>query len=100
MKKSFEIVHDNKTISQKGTDTARLKKAGAGKVIWLKATEKGLKAGLARTLKMLKGSNGIIIEGTSVIKYIKPEFLVFLKGNTHTMRPIARRAFKKADIVI
>lgn len=100
LKRDFEITYDKKTICQRGTDTARLKRAGARKVIWLKATEKGLKAGLRQALKMLKGSRGVVIEGTSVIKHIKPGLLIFFRGNSRAMRPIARRALKKADIVI
>ena len=100
IKRDFEITYDKKTICQRGTDTARLKKAGARKVIWLKATEKGLKAGLRQVFKILKGADGVVIEGTSVIKHIKPGILIFLKGNSRAMRPIARTALKKADIVI
>lgn len=100
LKKDFEITYDKKTICQRGTDTARLKKAGARKVIWLKTTEKGLRSGLRQTLKMLKGADGVVIEGTSVVEHIKPGLLVFLKGNSRTMRPTARRALERADIVI
>jgi len=96
----FEIVDDKKIICQPGTDTARLKKAGARNVVWLKATEKGLRSGLKAALKKLKGADGVVIEGTSVIKHIKPGCLIFLKGDSRSMRPVARMALRKADIVI
>ncbi|NQT47309.1 MAG: hypothetical protein HQ593_07545 [Candidatus Omnitrophica bacterium] len=100
LKKDFEIVEDKRIIDQAGRDTARLKKAGAKKVIWLKATSKGLKSGLNKALAACKGLQGIVIEGTSVLKYIKPDLLIFVRGNNRNIRLSAKRVLKKADIVI
>ncbi len=100
LKSDFEIVKDRRIIDQTGRDTARLKKAGAKKVIWLKATSKGLKPGLNKALACCKGLQGVVIEGTSVLKHVKPDLLVFLKGDHKNMRLTAKRALKKADIII
>lgn len=100
IKGKFVIVTDEKIIDQDGTDTARLKKAGAEKVIWLKADRKGLKEGLKRSLGMLKGSKGVVIEGTSVLKYIRPDLSIYLKDGATTQRPQAKAARRKADIII
>ena len=99
-KGDFDIVTERKTINQKGTDTARLKEAGAKKVIWLKSTFNGLKTGLEKALALLKGSKGVVIEGTSVLKYIKPDFTIFLDDKKAILRTTAKQARKKADIVI
>jgi len=96
----FDIVTNRKIINQKGTDTARLKDAGAKKVVWLKATLKGLKTGLKKALARLKDSNGIVIEGTSVLKYIKPDLTIYLNDNTAYLRTVAKEARRKSDIII
>ncbi len=100
LKKDFEIVEDEEIINQKGTDTARLKEAGAKKVIWLKSTLKGLETGLEGALRGLNGSKGVVIEGTSVVKYIKPDLLIFIKDDSENLRSGAREAFEKADVII
>lgn len=100
LKKDYEIVRDKKTINQIGKDTARLKKAGARKVVWLKTTSEGLKRGLEKSLKSLRGSKGVVIEGTSVLKHIKPDIAIYIKDNNAVLRNSIEEAEKKADIVI
>lgn len=68
----FNIIKDSRIINQQGKDTARLKEAGAKEVIWLKAKPLGLKDGLDKALAEFSDCKGIVIEGTSVLKYIKP----------------------------
>ncbi len=76
----FEIIEETKVINQKGTDSARLKKAGAKKVLWLKASLRGLRSGMEEAISKLSNSPGIIIEGTSVLKYLVPDLIFYLKG--------------------
>ncbi len=58
-----------------------MKRAGAKKVIWLRAKEEGLKEGLKKVLKNFRGSEGIVIEGTSVLKYLKPDLRIFVDSD-------------------
>lgn len=74
----FSIITKPEIINQKGKDTQRMKSAGAKKVLWLKAIPSGLKDGLKIALKMLKNSPGVVIEGTSVLKYLKPDLGIFI----------------------
>jgi molybdopterin-guanine dinucleotide biosynthesis protein len=76
----FTIVSDPKIINQKGKDTERMKSSGAKKVLWLKAKPSGLKEGLQEVLKKFKGSTGVVIEGTSVLKYLEPDLSIFIDG--------------------
>ena len=99
-KGDFDIITDRKLINEKGTDTARLKKAGAKKVVWLKATSKGLKAGFKKALGQFKGSKGIVIEGTSILRHIKPDAAIYIKDNNKNLRSAAKIAKEKADIII
>lgn len=96
----FDIVTDERTIQKKGTDTARLKRAGAKKVIWLKSTLKGLRRGFKETFGMLKGSEGVVIEGTSILKIIKPDTLIYIDDKKRPLRRAAKEARKRADIII
>lgn len=75
----FAIVSDRKIIEQKGKDTQRFKEAGAKDVLWLKAHPQGLRQGLKKTLSMLKEARGVIIEGNSILKYLKPDLAIFVK---------------------
>ncbi len=75
----FCIVTDEKILSEKGKDTHRYKKAGAKQVFWLKAqTKDGLKQGLKKAMTMFTKSNGLIVEGTSVLKYLDPDLAVLI----------------------
>lgn len=73
LKEDFKIVDDEEIISEPDKDTSRLKEAGAENVLWLQARPEGLKEGLRKTLERLKGCRGVIVEGTSVLKYLKPD---------------------------
>lgn len=73
VRKPFYIVKDRKVINERGKDTALLKEAGAKQVIWLKAKAEGLKAGLRKALSEFPGDDGVVIEGTSVLKFLKPD---------------------------
>jgi len=77
-KMPFSIISSNRIINQKGKDTQRMKDAGAKYVLWLKAKPSGLKDGLKVALKRFNGSKGIVIEGTSVLKYLKPDLGIFI----------------------
>ena len=100
IKSDFSIITDKKVINQPKTDTARLKKAGAKRVTWLKATSKGLKTGLGGALQKLNDSKGVVIEGTSVLRHINPDLTIYLRGKNLDVRASAKEAEKKADIII
>lgn len=78
IKKPFYIIKDRKIINQAGKDTARLKESGAKEVIWLKAKPEGLGEGLRKSLSAFSDCKGVVIEGTSVLKYIKPDINIHL----------------------
>lgn len=80
IKEPFYITKDNDIINQAGKDTAKLKSAGAKEVIWLKARPEGLKKGLSKALSEFSNCHGVIIEGTSVLKFIKPDLNIHVYG--------------------
>lgn len=100
IKGDFEIIKDKKIINQEGTDTSRMKKAGAKKVVWLKTTLRGMKEGLRKSLLELEDAKGLIIEGTSVLRKIKPDFAIYMRDKRAQSKKSAKQAEEKADIII
>ena len=96
----FSIVADKVRLMEKGKDTERLKKAGAEKVLWLKAKPQGLKKGLKKAISMFKGADGLIIEGTSVLKHIEPDLAILVKKKNSILKPSAKEVFNKIDLII
>lgn len=80
IKEPFKIIKSKSIINQAGKDTARLKEAGAKQVIWLKTTPEGLKKGLAKALAEFYRCQGVVIEGTSVLKFIRPDINIHVYG--------------------
>lgn len=78
IKDPFYIIKDKDIINQPGKDTCRLKAAGAKEVIWLKARPDGLEEGLNKAMAEFSDCQGVIIEGTSVLKFIKPDLNIHL----------------------
>lgn len=78
IEKPFYVIKDRAIIDQTGKDTARLKEAGAREVIWLKARPNGLKEGLRKAFSALDSRGGVVIEGTSVLKFLKPDLNIHI----------------------
>jgi len=96
----FCIVSDDKIIDEKGKDTYRFKKAGAKQVFWLKAqTKKGLKQGLKRAIALVDKSPGLIIEGTSIFKYLDPDLAVLMVRRDLPWKKSARDAFRDLFVI-
>lgn len=95
----FSIVADSSRLNKEGKDTARFKKAGARRVAWLRAKPEGLKEGLREAIAKFKGQKGLIIEGTSVLKYIKPDLAILVKRKDSVLKSSAKDIFNKVDLV-
>ncbi|MBI4974630.1 MAG: hypothetical protein HZC19_02320 [Candidatus Omnitrophica bacterium] len=96
----FSIISSKNLIEQDGKDTKRFKDAGARKVLWLKSRPQHLKEGLAKAISKLNKARGVIVEGTSVLKYLKPDLAIFVRGRGSTLKPSAKEAIKKVDLIL
>ena len=96
----FSIISDKDRLNEKGKDTERFKKAGARKVLWLRAKPEGLKKGLKKAVSMFKGAKGLIIEGTSVLRYVKPNLAILVKKKNSILKTSAKEMLNKMDLVI
>jgi molybdopterin-guanine dinucleotide biosynthesis protein len=84
-----------------GKDTGRYWDAGASDVHWVIVTENQVEQGIRLALSRVK-SGGVLIEGTSVLKFIDPDFAVMVaradRENQPKMKPSARRALAEGFV--
>ncbi|MDP3731832.1 MAG: hypothetical protein Q8R31_02205 [Candidatus Omnitrophota bacterium] len=96
----FSIVSDKEIIEKPNKDTWRFKKAGAKDVLWLRAKPEGLRQGLKQALFKMRSARGIIIEGTSILKYLKPDLAIFVKRDNSLLKDSAKEILKKVDLIL
>ncbi len=82
-------------------DTSRLRRAGAGDVLWVQSPDAGLEETIDMAVNMLTHCEGILVEGNAPIEFLSPDIVIFVFGkDTGRLKPSALRILKKADIVI
>ena len=75
-----------------GKDTGRYWDAGASNVHWVIVTDNQVEQGIRLALSRVE-SRGVLVEGTSLLKFIKPDFAVMVASEEQTkIKPSARRA--------
>jgi molybdopterin-guanine dinucleotide biosynthesis protein len=81
-----------------GKDTGRYWDAGANNVHWVIATNEQVESGIATALAQVKTS-GVIIEGTSVLRYLTPAFTLLTVGEQpNKLKASARVALQANQI--
>ena len=82
------------------TDTARLSRAGARPVFWVRSTKESLADDLRAALARIEAPV-VIVEGNSVLEHLEPEYAVFIMGPTlERFKPSAYQAVRKAHTVV
>ncbi len=99
-KKNISITSKDEAIEVLGKDTALLKEAGAEKVVLVSSPRKDLGWALKVALGMVSECKGVIIEGTGVLDYIKPDIAILIKARGKKTKESAKKALKKVDLVI
>ena len=95
------VSEDEEDIMFPDTDTFRMKKSGADRVIWVKATEKLLQDAMDQALGKISKHKGVLIEGNSILEYINPTLAFFVVNSSiDNMKPSRVKALKKADICV
>lgn len=81
-----------------GKDTGRYWEAGASDVHWVITTDNQVEQGIRAALSRVK-SGRVLIEGTSLLKFIEADFVVMVARSDQTSRmkikPSARRALSE-----
>lgn len=79
-----------------GKDTGRYWDAGAANVHWVIATDNQVEQGINAALTRV-ATGRVLIEGTSLLKFIKPHWAVLVAGDGK-LKPSARRALLEGRI--
>jgi hypothetical protein len=99
----FRIVDAPAVLDEAGTDTARLREAGASHVVWAIARASSVAPAWAAVLKRLAGADVVIMEGSTIVTVARPDLQVFVahpwlspeRWKTTTATCVAR-----ADLVV
>jgi hypothetical protein len=82
------------------SDTARMRKAGAEPVFWVKATRGSLEERAAEVMGMI-GRGTVVLEGNSVLEYVRPDYAVFIMGpGFNDFKESAWLALARADTIL
>ena len=74
----FRIVTDARTLGERGTDTDRLGRAGATRVIWAIARESAVRAAWTQVEKTLAGETLAVMEGSTIVAVARPDLRLFV----------------------
>lgn len=86
-----------------GTDTVRMKQAGAKPVYWVRTDKLLLETRLKEVINFLPDKEDIttIIEGNSILEYIEPDYSIFIMNSTfEDFKESAWKALKKAEVIL
>ncbi len=82
-------------------DTARLRRAGARRVLWLQSPPDAIVEALPMALQMVSDCDGLVTEGNSLIEFLNPDIVIFVFGRDRDrIKPSAERILKRADFVL
>ncbi len=101
IKYPFVIVEDDPTINQEGKDTARLKNAGARKVVWLLSFPETLAEGVSAALDYFDTDETVVIEGNSILSVHNVDLAIMVtRPPQKDIKKSASKIFQKIDTVI
>jgi len=96
----FEVVADPQVLGMPGTDTWKLARAGARRVVWLRATAAHLAAGLEEALAGFSDLPGVVVEGTNAARYLDAIYLLAARPPVRKIKPSARETAARADLPV
>jgi hypothetical protein len=74
----FRLVQEARALDEPGTDTARLRLAGASSVLWTIARRGAVEAAWQATRARLGGAGCVVMEGSSIVPVARPDLLLFV----------------------
>jgi len=94
------IVVEELPDPEANNDTARMLKAGAEPVFWVRATSKNLEERTAEVMARI-GTRPVVLEGNSVLGFLRPDYAVFIMGTDFDdFKPSAWAALAVADTIL
>lgn len=95
------VTDDPAILAEEDKDTRRFLDAGAERVLWIQSPASDIGDVFSLALDKLHGLKGIIIEGNSLIEFLKPDIIIFIFGdNPAIIKDGAEKILNRADIVV
>ena len=100
LKEKFVIEESDEVIEAEGTDTERLKSAGARKVLWIKSKPRYLAVAVKEAVGRLAGYDGVIFEGNHALSRLEPDLAVMIRSEKSGFKRSAKAVLEKIDLFI
>jgi len=81
-------------------DTARMLKAGASEVYWLRTKSEYINEAINEFIKLIDKTSYVVCESNSLRKFIKPDIFIMIHNNQKSNKDSAIEVMKLADIKI
>jgi hypothetical protein len=95
------LYDDEEHLMMADTDTYRMKKSGAEKVVWIRTTEVEITDLMLKALDRVGDTHRLLIEGNSILHYINPTLACFVTtGSIDNMKTSRIQALEKADLCV
>jgi hypothetical protein len=98
----FRVVEDPRVLDEPGTDTARLRAAGAHRVVWAIARAGAIEPAWRR-VEALAGPGLTLMEGSTIVDVAQPDLLLFVAHpflSPERWKPTTAGLVARADAVV
>jgi hypothetical protein len=99
----FRIIEDPAVLAEAGTDTDRLGRAGARRVLWVIAKQHAADAAWRAARARMEGEAFVVMEGSTVVSLARPEKNVFVVHpflSPERWKPTSPGLLAQADLVV
>jgi len=99
----FRIVDDPAVLDEPGTDTTRLREAGASRVVWAIARQSAVASAWAAVQTRLAGADVVILEGSTIVGVARPDLQVFVAHpwlSPERWKTTSASCVARADLVV
>lgn len=98
------VTVDKALIMVEGKDTHRLKKSGAGAVVWVQSRPDDLESSVRHAAGYVTDYEVVIIEGNSILDLLTPDLSFFVcdgrLASDASVKPNRLKALARADVII
>jgi hypothetical protein len=97
------MVDDPATLDEPGTDTARLREAGARQVLWMIARQSATAEAWHAVARRLPPSSLVVLEGSTIVPFVAPVLRLFVVHpflSPHRWKPTTPGLVKTSHAVI
>lgn len=95
--KPFAVITDPLTLGQRGTDTGRMREAGARHVIWLQCAPEFVADGVDAALMRFRHDETVVLESNSAVPLVKPTISIMVMDTDRV--EVKASAQKLRDVV-